>query len=134
MEMATYLVAAVVVEGLPVRQVAREHGVSKTWLYELVARYEAEGEAGLVPRSKRPHRSPTKVGERFEDEIVRIRKELDRGGLRRRGRNDPHAPASRPPADRGPFCLDHLAGAQGPRLRRPRAPQATQVLVPALRG
>ncbi len=51
MEMATYLVAAVMVEGQSVRKVAQEHGVSKTWLYELVARYQAEGEAGLVSRS-----------------------------------------------------------------------------------
>jgi transposase InsO family protein len=81
MEMATYLVAAVLVEGQSVRRVAQDHGVSKTWLYELVARYQAEGEAGLVPRSKRPHRSPTKIADRFEDEIVRIRKELVGRGL-----------------------------------------------------
>ena len=46
MEMATYLVTAVLMAGQSVRQVARDHGVSKTWLYELLARYEAEGEAG----------------------------------------------------------------------------------------
>ncbi len=34
--------------GARVREVARAHGVSKTWLYELVARYHAEGEVGLV--------------------------------------------------------------------------------------
>jgi transposase len=38
MEMAAYLVAAVEIEGLSVRKVAKDHGVSKTWLYELVAR------------------------------------------------------------------------------------------------
>jgi transposase InsO family protein len=81
MEMAAYLVTAVLVEGQSVRKVARDHGVSKTWVYELMARYEAEGEAGLVPRSKRPHRSPTKIAERFEDEIVRIRKELTERGF-----------------------------------------------------
>ncbi len=81
MEMAVYLVAAVEVEGLSVRKVAKDHGVSKTWLYELVARYRAEGEAGLVARSKRPHHSPTKVADRFEDEIVRTRKELTEAGF-----------------------------------------------------
>src|ERR1035441_574492 len=80
MEIAAYLVTAVLVEGRGVREVARDHGVSKTWLYELLARYQAEGEAGLVPRSKRPHRSPTKVADRYEDEIVRIRKELTEAG------------------------------------------------------
>jgi transposase len=81
MEMAAYLVTAVLVEGLSVRKVARDHGVSKTWLYELVARYEAEGEAGLVPRSKRPHCSPAKVADRFENEIVCLRKELTEEGF-----------------------------------------------------
>lgn len=80
MEMATYLVAAVMVEGQSVRKVAQEHGVSKTWLYELVARYQAEGEAGLVSRSRRPHRSPNKVADLYEDEIVRLRKELTEAG------------------------------------------------------
>jgi transposase InsO family protein len=80
MEMATYLVTAVLTEGRPVREVARDHGVSKTWVYELVARYKENGEAGLVARSKRPRSSPTKISGYFEDEIVRVRKELvDRG-------------------------------------------------------
>jgi transposase len=61
MNMAMYLVTAVLVEGRPVREVARDHGVSKTWVYELLARFEAEGEAGLVLRSRWPHHSPTKI-------------------------------------------------------------------------
>jgi transposase InsO family protein len=81
MQMASYLVTAVLVEGQSVRAVARDHGVSKTWVYELLARYEAEGDAGLTPRSKRPHRSPTKIADLFEDEIVRIRKELESAGF-----------------------------------------------------
>lgn len=80
MQMALYLVNAVLVDGQSVRAVARDHGVSKTWLYELIARYEAEGEAGLVPRSKRPHHSPNQIVDLFEDEIVRLRKELDATG------------------------------------------------------
>ncbi len=87
MEMATYLVAAVMVEGQSVRKVVQEHGVSKTWLYELVARYQAEGEAGAgVQAVRRPHRSPNKVADLYEDEIVRLRKELTEAGYRRRGR------------------------------------------------
>jgi transposase InsO family protein len=80
-DIAAYLVTAVLVEGQSPRAVAKDHGVSKTWVYELLARYKAEGEAGLVPRSKRPHHSPTKVADRFEDEIVRIRKELTEAGF-----------------------------------------------------
>jgi transposase InsO family protein len=80
-ELATFVVQAVLVEKRSVREVARAHGVSKTWLYELVARYRAEGEAGLVARSKRPHRSPTRVPETVEDQIVAIRKQLTDFGV-----------------------------------------------------
>jgi transposase InsO family protein len=76
MDMAAYLVTAVVVEGRSAREVAAAHGVSKSWVYELVARYREDGEAGLAPRSRRPKRSPTRVWDRFEDDIVRLRKEL----------------------------------------------------------
>ena len=81
MELAAFVVQAVLVEGRGVREVARTHGVSKTWLYELLARYRAEGEAGLVARSKRPHRSPTRVPETVEDQIVAIRKQLTEFGV-----------------------------------------------------
>ncbi|HZN14059.1 MAG TPA: hypothetical protein VFB78_07325 [Acidimicrobiales bacterium] len=38
MDLASYLLNAVVVEKRSVREVAAAHGVSKTWLYELLAR------------------------------------------------------------------------------------------------
>lgn len=76
MDMAAYLVTAVLVEGRSAREVAAAHGVSKSWVYELLARYRRDGEAGLAPRSRRPKRSPTRVWDRFEEEIVRLRKEL----------------------------------------------------------
>jgi transposase InsO family protein len=81
MDMARYLVAAVELEGRSVRAVAREHGVSKSWLYELLARHRLEGEAGLRPRSRRPHSSPSKIAAQFEDEIVSLRKELAEAGF-----------------------------------------------------
>jgi transposase InsO family protein len=81
MQMAMYLVNAVLVEGQSVRTVARDHGVSKTWVYELLARYDEEGEAGLEARSRRPLHSPTKITDRFEEEIVALRKELEAAGF-----------------------------------------------------
>jgi hypothetical protein len=81
MEMAMYLVTAVLTEGRSAREVADAHGASKTWVYELLARYRAEGEPGLAARSRRPQRSPMKVAHRFEDDIVRIRKELVEDGF-----------------------------------------------------
>ena len=61
MSKARLVITAVVLERRPAAQVAAEYGVSKSWLYELLARYRAEGEAAFEPRSRRPHRTPTKT-------------------------------------------------------------------------
>jgi transposase len=52
------LITSVVVENRPVRDVAAQYGVSESWLFELLARYKAEGEAAFEPRSvaRRPGR------------------------------------------------------------------------------
>ena len=63
MDLAGYVIKAVVVEGRSVREVATAHGVSKTWLYELLARYRAEGDAGLIARSRRPLSSPKQTSQ-----------------------------------------------------------------------
>lgn len=102
MELAGYVVNAVLVEGRSVAEVAADHGISRSWLYELLARHRAGGEEGLKPRSRRPHSSPTKVSDRTEDQIVALRKQLAEEGLdagavtihyhlsrRRRGRGVP---------------------------------------------
>ena len=81
MDLAGYVINAVVVEGRSVAEVAKAHGVSRSWLYELLARYRAEGDGGLQPRSKRPHRSPTRRSMAVEDQIVALRKSLADQGL-----------------------------------------------------
>ena len=43
----------VVVENRPVRDVAAANGLSESWLFEVLARYRGEGEAGFEPRSRR---------------------------------------------------------------------------------
>ncbi len=80
MGMSELVVTAVLVEGRSKSEVAREYGVSRRWVITLVQRYLAEGDAGLAPRSRRPHSSPRRTADEIEDEIVRIRKELDRAG------------------------------------------------------
>jgi len=52
--LARYVVDAVVLEGRSAREVATAHGISKSWIYELIARYKAGGYQALEPRSKRP--------------------------------------------------------------------------------
>ena len=59
MDVGPYLVEAHLREGRRVADLARVHGVHRSWLYKLLSRYRAQGEAGLAPRSRRPHRSPT---------------------------------------------------------------------------
>ena len=81
MDLAGYVVRAVLAEGRSVREVAAAHGVSKSWIYELLARYRADGDAGLIPRSKRPRSSPTRTSEVLEDEIVALRKHLAEEGF-----------------------------------------------------
>jgi transposase InsO family protein len=77
---ARLVITAVVVEGRPAAQVAAEYGVSKSWLYELLARYRDEGEAAFEPRSRRPHRSPAATAAAVVELVVQLRKTLIEAG------------------------------------------------------
>lgn len=81
MELAGYVVNAVIVEGRSVAEVAADHDISRSWLYELLARYREGGEEALKPLSRQPHSSPTRVAPSVEDEIVALRKSLTDQGL-----------------------------------------------------
>jgi transposase InsO family protein len=81
MSLARLVVTAVRIEGRTKAEVARDYGVSPRWVYELCRRFDAEGEAGLEPRSRRPLRSPQRIPEATEDEIVELRKALADQGL-----------------------------------------------------
>lgn len=81
MDLAGYVVRAVVVEGRSVAEVVAAHGVSRSWLYELLARHREGGDEALRARSKRPRSSPTAMPSRLEDEIVALRKALLDEGL-----------------------------------------------------
>jgi len=81
MDLARYVVDAVVIEGRGVREVARAHGVSKSWVSVLVARYREGGYEALAPRSRRPHTSPGRTPRATEEAIVALRKELGELGL-----------------------------------------------------
>jgi len=62
--------------GRPIGELARTYGMDRSWLYRRLARHRREGPAGLELRSRRPKTSPRRIAERFEDEIVAVRKEL----------------------------------------------------------
>jgi transposase len=80
-ELARYVVDAVVVEGRSYREVAPAHGVSKSWVAELVARYRSGGYEALAARSKAAHRIAHRTSAEIEDKIVLLRKELEGQGF-----------------------------------------------------
>jgi len=70
MDRARYLVDAVVIEHRSLREVARAHGLSKSWVAVLVKRYHVGGYEALVPKSKRPHSSPTRIPVDIENVVI----------------------------------------------------------------
>jgi transposase len=81
MSLARLVITAVRLEGRTKSEVAREYGVSRFWVQQLVHRFDVEGEAAFQPRSRRPRTSPHAVGAELEDRIIRYRKELSKNGL-----------------------------------------------------
>jgi len=81
MSVGRYLVEAHLREGRPVAELAAEHGVHPSWIYRLLARYRTDGDAGLIPGSRRPRHSTSAIGAELENEIVRLRKQLAEDGL-----------------------------------------------------
>ena len=76
MDIGPFLVEAHLREGRSVAELAAAHGVHRSWLYKLLARYRAEGEAGLRPRSRRPQSSPGAMDRALEEQIVALRTNL----------------------------------------------------------
>jgi len=62
-----------VVAGWPVAHVAEQLGISRATAYKGVRRYRAEGEHGLLDRSSRPARSPRRLSDAAEAEILAAR-------------------------------------------------------------
>jgi transposase InsO family protein len=81
MSRARLVITAVTVEKRPVSEVARSYGVARSWIYTLLARYRAEGDAAFEPRSRRPETSPRAISPEVADLIVGLRKELTDQGL-----------------------------------------------------
>jgi transposase InsO family protein len=81
MSKARLVITAVTVEKRPVSEVARAYGVARSWVYELLARYQDEGEAAFEARSRRPKTSPAAISDEAADLIIRLRKDLAGQGL-----------------------------------------------------
>jgi hypothetical protein len=63
-------IAEMDVTGVNVAAFCRDHSVSRDRFYTIRRRYEAEGEAGLAPRSRAPHAVANRTPLMVEDLIV----------------------------------------------------------------
>ncbi|MDF1598144.1 MAG: helix-turn-helix domain-containing protein, partial [Acidimicrobiia bacterium] len=69
-------------QGWAAKAIGDELDRSREWVRKWVDRWKAEGDDGLVDRSRRPHHSPSLLDETVVAEIVAVRDRLE---------NDPHA-------------------------------------------
>ena len=121
MALGRYVVDAVLLEGRSAGEVARAHGISRYWLYKLIARYREGGYAALEPRSRRPRSCAHAVAQGIQAAIVRLRGDLAAAGHNSARTRSPTTfasnsalrPAWRPSGD-----------PRAPRADHPTAPQA----------
>jgi len=81
MSKSQLVITALFVEHQSPAEVAERYGVHRAWVYQLKARYEAEGEAALTPRSRRPTSSPSATPPAAVELVLRLRKQLAEAGL-----------------------------------------------------
>lgn len=81
MQLGRFLVEAVVLGKQSPNQLLREYPISRSWFFELLARYRRDGPAGLVPRSHRPTSCPHQIDQSIVDATVEIRHYLLDNGL-----------------------------------------------------
>ena len=70
------LVSRIIDDGRPVAHVAKELGVSRQCAHRWVNRFRAEGSAGLLDRSSRPHHCPSRTSVEREEAVLTARREL----------------------------------------------------------
>src|ERR1700682_2151531 len=75
-----YIVDAVVLEHRSPTQLARDHDISKRWIFKLLSRFKEGGYASLEPRSRRPKSCSHQVEVKVQKLIVKLRRELTEAG------------------------------------------------------
>ncbi|MFF5017611.1 IS481 family transposase [Streptomyces sp. NPDC001165] len=68
--------------GRPVAHVAAEMGISRPTAHKWIRRWRSEGEAGLIDRSSRPHRTPHRTPATTEARVCRLRQTRKLGPAR----------------------------------------------------
>jgi len=77
---ARLVITAAVLEKRPIAEIVATYGVSRSWIYELLARYRDQGEAAFEPRSRAPKTSPGATPPETVDLVLRLRKQLHEAG------------------------------------------------------
>ena len=75
-----FIVDAIVLEHRSPTQLARDHGISRSWIYQLLQRFQEGGYQALEPRSRRPHSGSHQVRADVQAEVLRLRTELIAAG------------------------------------------------------
>ena len=75
-----YIVDAVVLEHRSPTDLARNHRISRSRIYQLLQRFKEGGYSGLEPRSRRPHSCTHQAAADVQAEVLRLRKELVAAG------------------------------------------------------
>jgi len=75
-----YIVDAVVLEHRSPTQLARDHDISKRWIFKLLRRFKDGGYAAIEPRSRRPKSCSHQVEAKVHKLIVKLRRELTEAG------------------------------------------------------
>jgi transposase InsO family protein len=77
---ARLVLTALILEHQSPAEIATRYGVHRSWVYKLKARYEAEGEAALEPRSRAPRTSPAATTPEHVELVLGLRKQLAESG------------------------------------------------------
>jgi transposase InsO family protein len=75
-----YIVDAIVLGHCSPTQLARDHKISRRWIYKLLERFKEGGYASLEPRSRRPRSCSTEVNANVQKLIIELRQELTAAG------------------------------------------------------
>jgi len=75
------VLAALVYEKRSISEVVSTFDVARSWVYKLLSRYKAEGQAAFEPRSRRPHTTPRAISTETLIAIIKVRDELAGQGL-----------------------------------------------------
>ncbi|MDX2376760.1 IS481 family transposase [Microbacterium sp. LRZ72] len=74
------IVRAVRDQGLTHAEAAARFGVTRQWVHTLVTRYDAEGPAGVAPRSRAPRTHPATTPPTVRARVLDLRRELTKQG------------------------------------------------------